>query len=197
MTQVPGFNPNDVARREWQSGAGFGTTARYWMKVPMFIRIRPGEHKPQVPHHLHPWVAAADKRSRAYRANPARPEVYDLGEMGLPVDIKKSKSTRLQRGDALAFSFTVVYVVGGKDWYPQLLPVDLVRVLEREPEKRPKVEPAVVNNMDVMVRPGRLDGSAKQRTGWRRWMCWRVWRTRRHARDGRGRCSRRVACSRL
>ncbi|KAI0715442.1 hypothetical protein C8Q76DRAFT_597221, partial [Earliella scabrosa] len=127
MAEVPGFNVNGLPRREWQSGAGVGSTFRYWMKVPMFVRLKSGEPKPSPPSHLHRWVINADKRSRAYRANAARPEVYGL--QGLhPIDIRKCDVPFLERGDAVAFSFTVAYVVGSKDWYPQLLPVDIVRV---------------------------------------------------------------------
>ncbi|KAI0710049.1 hypothetical protein C8Q76DRAFT_695180 [Earliella scabrosa] len=157
VAEVPGFNPTGTMRREWQSGAGFGTTSRFWMKVPMFVRNKDGERKPPAARHLHPWVVNADRKSRAYRANVARPEVYGLTNQGYPVDIRKCENTRLEKGDAVAFSFTVVYVVGGKDWYPQLLPVDLVRVQEHEPSAMSYSKNDFMENMEVMVRPGRLD----------------------------------------
>ncbi|KAI0684414.1 hypothetical protein C8Q76DRAFT_636623, partial [Earliella scabrosa] len=158
--EVPGFNPTGIMRREWQSGAGFGTTSRFWMKVPMFVRNREGERKLPAARHLHPWVVNADRKSRAYRANIARPEIYGVTTQGNPIDIRKCENSRLEKGDVVAFSFTVVYVVGGKDWYPQLLPVDLVRVKERTPSAGGALKTDVVENMEVMVRPGRLDLAA-------------------------------------
>ncbi|KAI0745596.1 hypothetical protein C8Q76DRAFT_606721 [Earliella scabrosa] len=58
-------------------GEGFGNSS-FWIKVPMFLRVESGERKPPCPSHLHEWMRKVERRSRHYRANPARPTVLAL-----------------------------------------------------------------------------------------------------------------------
>lgn len=128
MQDVPGFNvPNPKPRRPWQSGQNSSNTHRFWMRAPMFIRLRPGERKGPFPEHLHEWLREADRRSRAYRANPARPTVLVLEDRMLR-GIEDCEPDHLIRGDAVAITFSITYVEGKKDWYPTFIPIDIVRV---------------------------------------------------------------------
>ena len=127
IKDVRGFNPGGAGRRNWQSGDGLYGNSIFWMTVPMFIRRPEGLKKPAAPGHLHPWVVQAEKRSRRYMANPARPVVRAL-ESGRLRDISQCTPNSLGQGDAVAVRFTVTYVEGDKDWYPQYLVSDVVRV---------------------------------------------------------------------
>lgn len=125
---LPGFNPSNLPRREYQSGNDPAYTWRYWMRAPMFLRVNEGEPKPPPPAHLHAWVIAADKRSRIYRANPARPRVFALdGE--IIHTIERSDPPLLQRGDVVMAHFVVSIVFTSTAWYTELIPVEMVRVV--------------------------------------------------------------------
>ena len=138
IVNVPGFNENgELRRRLWQSGGpGFGTST-FWMKVPMFVQVNPGERKPPFPRHLHNWVHQAEKKSRKYRANPARPTVLAV-ERGRLVDIAKCTPDKLMPGDGIAVTFTVSYIEGNTDWYPQYILIDIVRIERADRRGGPK-----------------------------------------------------------
>ncbi|KAI0745889.1 hypothetical protein C8Q76DRAFT_606929 [Earliella scabrosa] len=127
MVKVPGFNPGDFDRRPWQSGSLDYSNSIFWMNVPMFIRRKDGERKPKAPTHLHPWVLQAERKSRRYRANPARPAVRAI-EQGRLCDISQAKPSILKQGDAVAVRFKIAYIEADRDWYPQFLLTDIVRV---------------------------------------------------------------------
>ncbi|TFK85002.1 hypothetical protein K466DRAFT_464945, partial [Polyporus arcularius HHB13444] len=124
---IPDFNPSGLPRREYQSGNDPAHTRRYWMRAPMFLRVNEGEIRPPPPPHLHPWVIAAEKRSRIYRANPARPRVFSFdGEV--VSSIENSDPDVLQRGDIVMVYFIISIVITPSAWYSELIPVELVRV---------------------------------------------------------------------
>ena len=50
MQNVPGFNPEDLVRRSWQSGVSSFANSVFWMKSPMFLRHSSGERKPLFAH---------------------------------------------------------------------------------------------------------------------------------------------------
>ena len=93
----------------------------------MFIRTKPGDKKPPPATHLHPWVVEAAKSSRQYVPNPARPNVRGV-EKGRLEDIRACRPPVLRRGDAVALRFSVTYIEGDKDYYPQYLLTDIIRV---------------------------------------------------------------------
>ncbi|KAI0361338.1 hypothetical protein OH77DRAFT_1443665 [Trametes cingulata] len=154
---VDGFNPGDLPRREYQTGQDPSLTWRYWMRVPMFIRMNEGETKPPLPSNLHPWVISADRRSRIYRANPARPSVFALEDNRLR-DIRKCAPNTLQRGDVILFTFTVSFVVGPSAWYPQILPLEIVRVASANYTSTSDAAEYALPSVDDSVRPGFMDG---------------------------------------
>ena len=121
-----GFPADDVNRREYQSGNNSDFTNRYRLSAPMFLHHKEGTKKPRTPSHLHRWVLEADRRSRRYRANPARPGVFSW-ERGRFRDICKCKPNALKPGDVVWFTFTVTFIIG-KEWWPEFSPVELVRV---------------------------------------------------------------------
>lgn len=129
MGTVEDFNPDHFGRRDYQSGHDPTFTRRYWMRTPMFLQVNKGEPKPKPAGHLHKWVLEAARRSPAYYANPARPAVLAL-EDGLLRGIKKATPSELCRGDIVVVTFTISYLVAGSVWYPQFLPLEIVRVGE-------------------------------------------------------------------
>ncbi|KAI0698734.1 hypothetical protein C8Q76DRAFT_633942 [Earliella scabrosa] len=124
---VPGFNPEDLVRRSWQSGGSSFANLVFWMKTPMFLRHPPGERKPRFPKHLHTWVRQAEYKARKYRANPHRPSVRAIEE-GRLKSIAQCTPDKLREGDGVAVSFTIKYLEGETDWYPQYLIIDIVRI---------------------------------------------------------------------
>ena len=124
--KVRGFNQRGVPRRMWQSGAA-GSSYRFWFKVPMFLRLKHGEKKPPFPSHLHADVRAAERKSRSYRANPARPVLMAVEDGKLKM-LSECTPNHLVPGDVLAISFNACYVEAEKYWYPQFMPVEMVRV---------------------------------------------------------------------
>ncbi|KAI0746104.1 hypothetical protein C8Q76DRAFT_606319 [Earliella scabrosa] len=125
---IPGFKPREsLRRRNWQrGGSGYANTI-YWMKTPMFLRHPQGATKPPFPSHLHECVRRAEEGSRRYRANPDRPVVRAI-EDGRLKPISACVPSELREGDGVAMTFTLKYLIGDVDWYPQYLLIDLVRV---------------------------------------------------------------------
>lgn len=128
LRKVREFNVSAAPRRTWQSGSSKFGNPIFWMKVPIFFRVVDGERKPPFPEHLHAWVREAVGRSRMYRANPQRPTVRAI-EAGRLRNIAQCTPNRLRHGDGIAVTFTVQYVEGKSDWYPQYSLIDLVRVV--------------------------------------------------------------------
>ncbi|KAI0698749.1 hypothetical protein C8Q76DRAFT_633811 [Earliella scabrosa] len=126
QTEVDGFNPRHVVRRTWQSGNA-GSNFRFWFKTPIFLRLKHGEKKPEFPAHLHEEVRVAKRKSRSYRANPARPTLMSV-EGGRLKMLQECTPNHFVPGDVLAVTFNVAYIEADKYWYAQFMPVDLVRV---------------------------------------------------------------------
>ena len=155
MGRLPGFNVKEKPRRTWQSGNMEYSNSVFWMNVPMFIRRKEGERKPKAPDYLHPWVIMAEKKSRRYKANPARPAVRAI-ENGRLCDISQARPSVLREGDAVAVRFKLVFVEGDRDWYPQYHVSDIVRVCEGRP--CPVEDESVYIPVDVVEAPALADG---------------------------------------
>lgn len=93
----------------------------------MFWRMRGAEPKPLPAEHLHEWVKQADLKARYWRSNPDRPNVMALEGKTLKA-IEECTREKLVRGDAVAMTFRVSYVVGKNDWYPTYALLELIRV---------------------------------------------------------------------
>ncbi|KAI0682589.1 hypothetical protein C8Q76DRAFT_763222 [Earliella scabrosa] len=128
LEDIPGFKPHPkFPRRSWQSGGSGYANSIFWMKTPMFLRHPQGDPKPAFPEHLHEWVRQAEDKSRKYRANPDRPVVRAV-EGGRLKAITSCTPGEVREGDGVAITFTLKYIIGDNDWYPQYLLIDLVRV---------------------------------------------------------------------
>ena len=117
-------------RRDFMSGKEARFSAKFWMQTPMFLPVG-GLKKPPPPGHLHPWVAAADRASYAFRANPRPPAIFGRRD-GMPVPISECTPSKLCSGDIVALTFNLVYQITDKDWFPQYQPVE-VYVLKQSP----------------------------------------------------------------
>lgn len=95
------------------------------MQTPMFLKRGPNESRVAPPKYLHDWVLKGDQESKFFRANPDRPRVW-VKAGNLTVPIADCKPSTLQRGDAVAFSFTVTYHRTSANWFPQFHPADIV-----------------------------------------------------------------------
>ena len=119
------FNPAGLPRRSYLSGQDARFRSKFWMQTPMFVRRNGTEHREPAPSHLHEWVIQADRESKTFKANPDRPRVWvKVGNETRP--IKQCTPKSLQRGDAVAMSFTVTYHITGTNWFPQFHPADIV-----------------------------------------------------------------------
>ena len=131
MKTLPDFNTRNVPRQDWQTGENPKYMNRYKSRSPMFLRLRDGESKPPPPPHLHPWIVDAHKASDYYHANPVRPQLFSLEEASLRHIDKNANS--LCRGDVVALTFTVSFILGHDSWAPHLVPLEIVRVLAGNP----------------------------------------------------------------
>lgn len=127
------------------------------MKVPIFFRVVDGERKPPFPEHLHAWVREAVGQSRMYRANPQRPTVRAI-EAGRLRNIAQCTPNRLRHGDGIAVTFTVQYVEGKSDWYPQYSLIDLVRVVCAPDAERASAALYVAVTLGAVGRDALQDG---------------------------------------
>lgn len=152
----PGFNPDKVPRREYQSGNNPNYTQRYWIRSPMFINVGDVSARQPPRADLHPWVIEGSRRSRWYTVNPERPSVLSL-ESGRLRDIRKSSPAALYKGDVVLFTFTTSFTVG-RGWATQLVPLEIVRVLSGGISSS-SVDYSIPI-IDRAVRPSLVDGEA-------------------------------------
>ncbi len=131
MRCVPGFNVRNLPRQDWQTGDNPKYMNRYKCRSPMFMRLKDGEPKPPPPPELHPWVIEAHRASDYYSANPVRPQLFSLDGTSLR-QVDKNVNP-FSRGDVIAFTFTVSFIVGQDHWAPYLVPLELIRVLAGSP----------------------------------------------------------------
>ena len=129
MRDLEGFNPTNLPRRPYLSGQDPRFRTRFWMQTPVFLRRGPQETRGAAPSHLHPWIVQADHDSKVFRANTDRPRVWmKVGDSIVP--IAERSPAGLQKGDAIAVSFTVTYHMSSVNWFAQFHPADLVVVKE-------------------------------------------------------------------
>lgn len=125
MGTLRDFNPGGLPRRTYLSGRDERFRSKFWMQTPMFIRRGPTEKRVPAPEHLHPWVAEADRESKAFKANPDRPRVW-VKDGSSTKRIQDCVPDSLQRGDVVAVSFTVTYHLTATNWFPQFHPAEIV-----------------------------------------------------------------------
>ena len=152
---LDGFDKGEGQRKEYQGGDDLPW--RYWMRCPMFLRVNEGDPKPPPPSYLHQWVINADRRSRQYRANPARPGVFALDGETLH-EIRKCSPPLLQRGDVVLVTFTIAFVSSKSSWYTQVVPLDLVRVASVDLPPAYDAADFAVPVVDPSTRPRLADG---------------------------------------
>ncbi len=157
LRKVRDFNVVAAPRRTWQSGESKFGNLVFWMKVPMFLRVAEGGRKPPFPEHLHAWVREAAGRSRRYYGNPQRPTVRAV-EGGRLRNIAQCSPNRLRHGDGVAVTFTVQYIEGKADWYPQYTLIDLVRVACSPDPERTSSGLYVAMNSGAVQRNALQDG---------------------------------------
>jgi hypothetical protein len=120
----PAFNKSNRKRRTWQDG--LSVRNRYTFNARVFSRK--GSGKQDAPYPVHEWIskALAERGNSGYVPNPDRPKMYDLVD-GLLSRIDHLGGT-FDRNDIVWVSFKISYVIGSRDWYPEIVPVHFVRV---------------------------------------------------------------------
>ncbi len=106
------------------------------MRVPMFLPYQARGDKPKAPAQLHAWVRIAHERTRAYRANPNRPQVRAI-EDGEIRDIVHCTPPRLEYGDVVGLVFTVVYTETPANWSPVYMLTNIIRVMHANRDAYP------------------------------------------------------------
>ena len=124
---LPDFARDNVDRRPYDSPVDAGNLRRFWMRAPMFVRVKRGERKGSPASHLHPRVINADRHSTVYSASPARPTVYTFDE-ATGVFTEVLESGVLLTGDIIVVAFTVSFVIGANTWFTEFIPAEVVRV---------------------------------------------------------------------
>lgn len=120
----PNFNQFGRARVRWQTR--LEDVATYVLTAPLFAKKTPhNSTDPGYP--VHPWIEDALRQDHSLVPNPERPTILDFDGEELK-SIDDSLRGELQRGDVLWCSFTVSYVIGRKDWRPEIRPYEMIRV---------------------------------------------------------------------
>lgn len=115
---VRNFNETKRPRRSWGNG---DFTDSYVLNWPIFMDRRGGSPARTLWYQPHPWVQEALDGS-SLLANHERPKMFEWRENQLqPVPL-------FNPGDIVWVSFMVAYIVGGAQWYPDMRPVDFVKV---------------------------------------------------------------------
>ncbi len=128
MATQPGFNKGNKHRRQWQLGDGpFDTT--YLFSASIFLRRAVAKHRERPPPYtLHPWIAQAMAEPNGqFFPNPDLPLFFEAAH-GELFKIADCVPAAIQNGDLVWISFTVEFIIGGKAWNPNFVPVDIVRV---------------------------------------------------------------------
>ncbi|RDX53637.1 hypothetical protein OH76DRAFT_1342941 [Lentinus brumalis] len=153
--ETRGFNTAQQPRLEWQNGETQGW--RFYIRVPMFLPYQGRGEKPKAPRHLHTWVKQAHERTRAYRANPNRPQVRAI-EDGELRDIAQCTPSRLEYGDVVGLIFTVVYTETPANWSPVYMLTNIIRVMHANRDAYPLAASEEFD--DVGVDDGKLSIAA-------------------------------------
>ncbi|KII93655.1 hypothetical protein PLICRDRAFT_171382 [Plicaturopsis crispa FD-325 SS-3] len=119
-------------RRSWQTLSG----ARFQMSCPLFAKKTPWnesmlkDHRYSYP--IHPWIREAAEESTEFipsLVSPAKFLSYENGEM---IPLSDSAYPDLNPGDTVWISMTIAYIAGQKDWFPEINPIEIVRVHRAE-----------------------------------------------------------------
>lgn len=84
---------------------------------------------------LHPWIRSA-VQSGGLLANPERPRMFAWESDELR-SIQDCIPDEFERGDIVWVSFMLAYIVGGAEWYPDMRPIDFVKVGHADKEHAP------------------------------------------------------------
>lgn len=114
-------------RRPWQNGHDNTGRGRFIMSAPMFIR-RIGGRTATVRYPLHAWVEEATRGNRtSWSPSPERPQIFDCVN-GKLRPMWKGDGPRLLRGNIVWMTFRIFFVLGSQNWWPDFVPIDIVRV---------------------------------------------------------------------
>lgn len=119
------FNRYGRPRIRWQSD--LEDTATYILASPLFARNTTDNARKEITYTIHPWIAEAVQRNQKLLPNSERPTILDFDDDELRT-VDESTRGELQHGDIMWCSFTVSYVVGRKDWRPEIRLFELIRV---------------------------------------------------------------------
>ncbi|KII93843.1 hypothetical protein PLICRDRAFT_171548 [Plicaturopsis crispa FD-325 SS-3] len=115
-------------RRTWQSGI----QDRFQMTSQLFMNKAPWNENAvaqnKIPYDLHPDILDAVENSNEYVPTITEPARFLAWEGGQLIPLKDSVQPDLVRGDIVAISFTVAFVVGKTYWWPEISPHSIVKV---------------------------------------------------------------------
>ena len=119
------FNKARHPRCTWQNGDQ-ENMRRYVMTSRVFIphkgpqsSARPSDH---------PWLQRAVQNSGGqYVVNPRKPAVYEWVDNSL-LDLAESDRPQFDPGDIIWMSFTVGFNIGNEEWWPDVIPIEFIRV---------------------------------------------------------------------
>ncbi|PPQ71225.1 hypothetical protein CVT26_011003 [Gymnopilus dilepis] len=138
VKKQPNFNKGSRKRRSWQSGVDPSTRTKYVMGAKLFARRTPLNAKDAntadgqeylVPYEIHPWILEGLRNFPELHQvpNPHRPMYYDLSE-GVLRKLKDTNEPVFQKNDIVRVVFSMAFIIGGINWYPEVIPIEFTRV---------------------------------------------------------------------
>lgn len=125
------FNHGKRPRRLWQDGIN-GPTDKYIVNAKVFLQCGKEESRShKIPYDVHPWLSPFmfqdSSPNPAYIPNPDRPKFYDCSN-GVLRRLEDTNEPNLDRNDLVWMSFKLGFVVTGEHWWPEIIPIEFMRV---------------------------------------------------------------------
>uniref|UniRef100_A0A8H8CFA2 Uncharacterized protein n=1 Tax=Psilocybe cubensis TaxID=181762 RepID=A0A8H8CFA2_PSICU len=133
VCRQPGFNKGNRPRRPWQNGRSSTNRDKYIINTRVFANRSAfntkegGEYK--VPYEVHPWLKEGITRfPEAHQIpNPDRPKYFEFTENRIS-SLADSNEPTFKQGDIIWMTFKLGFVVTGGYWWPEIIPIEFVRV---------------------------------------------------------------------
>jgi len=83
----------------------------------------------EAPYDIHPWIVNGLREDKRFIPNPQRPAYLEYSQ-GKMTALQDTNRPNFMRGDIVLVSFMLGFTVARDCWYPEMIPLEIIRVGE-------------------------------------------------------------------